>query len=104
MKELKDVASQHGFGGGSIEKEDDGMTQHLHKLATAIAANESGNMVMEKKGTYLQDTKYGMVHIQQQLLALQQTQQQMAAAMKQIFSPTMMHMPMQQTPMQIRMT
>ena len=71
IKEVKDVASQHGFGGGAIEKEDDGLTRYLQQLATTISANESRNTVMEQQGTELQDIKYGMVQIQQHILASQ---------------------------------
>ena len=48
MKEVKYVATHHGFGGGAIKKEYDGMTRHLHQLAAPIAAKKSRNMVMEK--------------------------------------------------------
>ena len=49
MKEVNDVASQHKFGDGAIEKEDDGMTRHLQKLVNEIATNKSGNEMMEQQ-------------------------------------------------------
>ena len=64
MKEVKDMTSQHGFGGGAIKKEDDSMTRYLQQLKNTIVANESGNTVMEQQGTELQEIKYGMVQIQ----------------------------------------
>ena len=71
------------------------MTRHLQQLATAIAENEIGNVVMEQQGTELQDIKYGMVQIQKQLLASKQTQQKMGTAMQQNCAPPMMQMPIQ---------
>ena len=47
-KEVKNVAPQHVFGDGATKKEDDGMTRHLQQLKSTIAANKSGNMVMEQ--------------------------------------------------------
>ena len=85
LKEVRNTVTQHGYEGGVAEQQQTtAMQYHMRKLASALQVHESGNAVTEQNGTDIQETKAGMVKLQQQLLVCQQ---QMAADIKHCQAP-----------------